>query len=167
MNASDLARFLAKIRIDPHTECWLWTSTTNHTGYGFMVIGSKRDGSRRMALAHRLSCEHFNGPIAKRAQVHHICKVRRCVNPAHLRAVTATEHLRIEPRPQTMERTHCKYGHPFAGTNLYIIPKTGRKVCRACKNRRERDRWDRTKRTTDRRWRTYKYPPDDDQSEVA
>lgn len=28
-------------------------------------------------------------------------------------------------------KTHCKYGHPRSGDNLYISPK-GQRACRAC-----------------------------------
>jgi hypothetical protein len=36
------------------------------------------------------------------------------------------------------EQTHCKYGHELSGENLYVIPKTGKRVCRACSSRRSR-----------------------------
>jgi DNA-directed RNA polymerase specialized sigma24 family protein len=30
------------------------------------------------------------------------------------------------------EQTHCKHGHELSGDNLYVIPKTGSRICRAC-----------------------------------
>lgn len=29
-------------------------------------------------------------------------------------------------------KTHCVHGHELAGDNLYIIPSTGQRQCRAC-----------------------------------
>lgn len=37
------------------------------------------------------------------------------------------------------ERTTCPQGHPYEGANLYMT-KGGSKVCRACKNAKERER---------------------------
>lgn len=31
-------------------------------------------------------------------------------------------------------KTHCKHGHPLSGDNLYIVPKTGHRQCRACRH---------------------------------
>lgn len=42
------------------------------------------------------------------------------------------------PRPPR-HKTHCKYGHPMTGDNLYVISTTGARQCRACRNRRERE----------------------------
>jgi plasmid maintenance system antidote protein VapI len=37
------------------------------------------------------------------------------------------------PNPHsTGEQTHCKRGHELSGDNLYVLPKTGSRVCRAC-----------------------------------
>jgi len=36
-----------------------------------------------------------------------------------------------EPDWRQIEKTHCKRGHAFSGSNLYLDPK-GRKACRAC-----------------------------------
>lgn len=34
------------------------------------------------------------------------------------------------------QQTHCKHGHPLSGDNLYMLPKQGTRVCRACQRRR-------------------------------
>src|SRR5690348_10059872 len=34
-------------------------------------------------------------------------------------------------------RTHCRYGHPFSGDNLYIWPNGKVRECRACNRRKE------------------------------
>ena len=35
-------------------------------------------------------------------------------------------------------RTHCKYGHEFSGTNLYVHPKSGKRHCKTCRGARQR-----------------------------
>jgi hypothetical protein len=48
-----------------------------------------------------------------------------------------------DPRPEArgprpwLRRTHCRYGHLLAGDNLYIQPD-GKRRCRACNRRRQR-----------------------------
>jgi hypothetical protein len=39
-------------------------------------------------------------------------------------------------RPAALEKTHCLRGHELAGNNLYVVPKTGARVCRACNRAR-------------------------------
>lgn len=65
--------------------CWLWTGGLRG-GYGFLV-------SPREQAAHRLSWIIHNGPIPVGLQVHHICGIRRCVNPDHLQLVTQRENM--------------------------------------------------------------------------
>jgi hypothetical protein len=64
--------------------CWIWQLARNSGGYG--VKWDRQE--RRLVLAHRWHFERLNGPISDGLQVDHLCKVRLCVNPAHLEAVT-------------------------------------------------------------------------------
>lgn len=75
-----VARFWAKVTKDcpiPYN-CWLWTACRDRRGYG-------RIDSR---YAHRLSYEMHVGPIPNGMVIDHLCRVRHCVNPAHLEAVS-------------------------------------------------------------------------------
>ena len=51
-----------------------------------------RKGS--MVYAHRLAYTEAKGPIPKGYTVDHLCRVRNCVNPEHLEAVTFLENVR-------------------------------------------------------------------------
>jgi hypothetical protein len=69
--------------------CWLWTGSTLKNGYG-NLMGT--DG--RNQYAHRVAHVLFIGPIPEGYEVDHLCRVRNCVKPAHLEAVTRQENLR-------------------------------------------------------------------------
>ena len=98
--------------------CWLWTGGTNN-GYG-------RRGNR---YAHRVVYEALVGPIPADMEIDHLCRVRRCVNPAHLEAVPHAENVRRGAA--TVGLLLCKRGHFMVPPNLYFSAK-GHRACRAC-----------------------------------
>ena len=79
------SRYAEKIR--PEGECWVWNAYCMKNGYG---LTSK---NRRTVLAHRLIYEILVGPIQEGLELDHLCRVRACVNPAHLEIVTKGENL--------------------------------------------------------------------------
>ena len=121
----DLKRFLAKV--DKTDECWLWTGYKQPNGYGTFRLGGK------MRYAHRVSYEHYVGPIPEGAETDHLCKVRHCVNPDHLDPVThkVNMHRGDTLAAKHAAKTHCPQGHEYAGDNLYVDTKGSRR-CRAC-----------------------------------
>lgn len=133
MKAPESGRFWAKVN---KTEtCWLWTGSRKPEGYGEFGIGG-----RRKTLAHRYSYELAKGPIPAGLVIDHLCRVRACVNPAHLEAVTQqTNILRgVGPPAQHAKLTHCLRGHPLEGENLRIS-KDGSRRCRTCARKHRLD----------------------------
>lgn len=121
-------RLKAKTVLDEQTGCWLWTGQIGRRGYG--QIGSGSDG--RTLLTHRVSYELNVGPIPEGLTLDHLCRVRHCINPAHLEPVTARENiLRGETlAAANIAKTHCPQGHPYSPENTYIYK--GSRSCRIC-----------------------------------
>lgn len=66
------------------TPCWVWQRTIGRKGYGTIWD----PGRQKLARAHRFFYERFIGPIPTGLQLDHLCRIRACVNPAHLEPVT-------------------------------------------------------------------------------
>ena len=71
--------------------CWLWTGARTANGYGTMSAGGRYGAT---LLAHRLAYEWYRGAIPDGLQIDHLCRVRHCVNPWHLEAVTQEVNLK-------------------------------------------------------------------------
>src|SRR5262245_43846462 len=87
---SPQARVLAFSVPEPNSGCWLWLGSLDRGGYG--RVSSKGWRGCRNRLAHRLAYEAFISPIPDELTLDHRCRVRSCVNPAHLRPVTRGEN---------------------------------------------------------------------------
>lgn len=127
----DIGKLMSKVAIDSNG-CWLWQGGKTYDGYARVHAGGK---TRRV---HRLMYQYHKGPIPEGLQLDHLCRVRHCVNPNHLEAVTARENLM---RGETIasgklklpgfSSTHCPHGHEYTPENTYIRPNGGR-YCRTC-----------------------------------
>ena len=93
MNAGTLKRFWDKVEPEPTTGCWLWSASIStgdsHTGGGYGRLWN----GERVVLAHRLSYEHFVGPVPEGLVLDHLCETRACVNPVHLEPVSRRENM--------------------------------------------------------------------------
>ncbi len=122
-----LERALAKVE-KQENGCWLYAGSLDKDGYGLMgVTGS---GTQRV---HRLAYAVLTGPIPDGMEIDHLCRVRNCMNPAHLEAVTRqVNSLRSESFAAINARkTHCIHGHEFTPENTYYRTPTHRQ-CRQC-----------------------------------
>lgn len=98
-----------RVRILCATPCIVWMGALNAKGYGCFGL----DGDTK--LAHRVAYEFENGPIPDGLTIDHLCRVKRCVNPAHLEAVTGRENTRRaveQDRPNDLGYHHVG-GHCF------------------------------------------------------
>ena len=103
-------------------DCWLWTGTIGERGYGKLTTGGRR------WMAHRWVYEQQRGPIPVGMVLDHLCRNRRCVNPAHLEPVTQSENERRKPLPGRAPRV-CARGHPLVGANR--VAGGGCRTCNA------------------------------------
>jgi hypothetical protein len=124
---SVMDRLLAKTEINPNG-CWEWQGQTNHLGYGVIWDGAK------MEKVHRITYRVLKSPIPKGKQLDHLCRVRHCVNPDHLEAVTRRENILRGDGPTAVNarKTHCVHGHEFTAENTYMRPE-GERECRICR----------------------------------
>lgn len=121
-------RFWSKCTAEPSSGCWPWTAGLMGGKPGTPVgeYGAIRINGRNV-LAHRMSWEAANGrSIPAGLTVDHLCKNKRCVNPAHLEVVTRCENTRRHHR----DRALCRRGHETADS---FVDKRGRRQCRECK----------------------------------
>ena len=131
-----LERFEEKYMPEPNSGCWLWLASTNGHGYGQLAASPSRPRG-----AHRIAYELFRGPIPPNMTLDHLCRVRSCVNPAHLEAVPLRVNL-IRGNGwsgRKARQTHCLRGHLLAAPNLNTT-KDGGRQCRTCTNLRARRR---------------------------
>jgi HNH endonuclease len=68
--------------------CWVWQRARTRTGYGQAFDG------RMMRPAHRVYYDREYGKVSEGLILDHLCRVRACVNPAHLEPVTHAENVR-------------------------------------------------------------------------
>jgi hypothetical protein len=121
--------FMKKVSVNSKG-CWIWTGYVNKTGYGcFHGHGNKT------IRAHKFGYEMKNGPVPMGLQLDHLCRVKKCVNPDHLEAVTAKINSNRAPvigfKINEM-KTECPKGHIYNKENTYIGANGWRK-CRTCR----------------------------------
>ena len=132
MRTSIESRLESKYIPEPNSGCWIWIGCIDKCGYGKMSVGKE-------SLAHRVSYRLYKGEIPDDLEIDHKCRVRCCVNPDHLEAVTHTENIARGEYAATHRnrvKKHCKRGHELTGDNLILkkYKNSIRRNCRLCHN---------------------------------
>lgn len=119
------AAFIAKTR---ETNCTVWIGSTNNKGYGLISVNGVAK------LAHRVAFEAEYGDIPEGMVIDHLCRVRNCVNPMHLEAVTSRENTRRGRAARTLQvGDTCINGHRLADTSEIYVRDSGATECRHCR----------------------------------
>ncbi len=127
LSERDLKNFWA--RVNRTDSCWLWTGVINHE-YGLFSLRGNR------YRAHRVSFTLAKGKIPSRLVIDHMCKVKNCVNPEHLRAVDLVTNVMENsdsPSAAFKARDKCENGHELTGRNLFIESKSNGATFRRCR----------------------------------
>ena len=113
---------------EPNSGCWLWLKGANTAGYGYIKVEGKQ---RR---AHIVCYEENVGPVPAGLVLDHKCRVKSCINPAHLEPVTDRENiLRGEGlAAKNAAKLTCLRGHDLIGENMFI-DSAGKRQCRICR----------------------------------
>lgn len=135
VNRTLLTRLFAKICVSTTTTyqdipCWEWTACLNRAGYG--NVGYQG----RTVSAYKLFFELFVHIVPKPLTLDHLCRNRKCVNPAHLEPVTNKENVLrgVSPMAINAAKTHCINGHPFDEANTYFRRNNKGRDCKMCRN---------------------------------
>jgi hypothetical protein len=111
-------------KVDKTDTCWLWTDRLDANGYARFWV------KPRTLFAHRFSFELHRGPIPAGMTIDHRCRVRHCVNPAHLEPETLEQNVRLA-RSANAAKTLCPEGHA-----LDYVNSNGSRECTVCRRGR-------------------------------
>lgn len=134
LTPQEAERFRSKYTEQP-SGCWTWNGPLDKDGYGTFFL------RRRSRKAHRVGWFSTRGEIPKGLVIDHLCGIRCCVNPSHLRLQTprqnSLENSR-SPAAVNAQKTHCKRGHAF---DRFYSGQRCCSQCEAAKARRLNAKW--------------------------
>lgn len=130
-DASLPIRFWSKVTVDTGSGCWLWTGAATSTGYGSTLWEGRAQST------HRVAYMVLTGKaIPDGLTLDHLCRAKRCVNPAHLEPVTSGEN--------TMRRWNSHEGLCAKGHRMTRGEGSERRYCPTCRAEKARPRTLRT-----------------------
>ena len=114
MNLDNLeTRLLRNSVVDQATGCWNWTGKQDRGGYGQLTVRVPGKPSPVNVYAHRAAVLVFQGKQLRAGlHVDHRCRNTACINPEHLRLVTAKTNL---TRRRVAKGLWCKRCGEFHG----------------------------------------------------
>lgn len=133
-SADPMQRFIRFVeKQDGH---WMWTGKQAGGDYAYGQFRSTTRASDAHVYAHRWIYEQVVGPIPGGYEVDHKCRIRLCVKPAHLEAVTQEENNRRK------RLDVCRSGrHDLTVVENARWDEQGRRRgCLVCYRERARDR---------------------------
>jgi hypothetical protein len=127
-----------KIIPEPFSGCWIWIGAWSGNGYGQISTHHGKEIPSTCTMAHKHVYKLLVGDIPLGLVLDHLCRLRCCVNPAHLEPVSSRVNtLRGDTIPsRNLAKTHCPQGHSYSGENLFVsVSKTQtNRLCRKCRN---------------------------------
>lgn len=114
-------------RVDKTEGCWNWTGCIASRGYGDYEVRGQR------FLAHRIAYTAIAGEIPSGLVIDHLCRNRRCVNPAHMEPVTNKENILrgVSPTSINARKVFCPQGH-LLSTETKCNGGHWQRFCRPC-----------------------------------
>jgi hypothetical protein len=138
-HSKTVIRFMEKVKVSK-TECWIWQGALDSGGYGRFMLDARRNGARKVELAHRVAWLLFKGKLPKWEAPdwigldHFKCDTPGCVNPDHLKLATVIANAKRGKRPYS-DKVKCVRGHNLPSRK----PGSRQRVCRECANQRNRE----------------------------
>lgn len=125
-------RIMARVERVTESGCWVFMGGLTTGGYSHIGV-RVAPRQRKQLQGHRVTYEHFRGPIPAGHELDHLCRVKCCVNPAHLQPVLHRENVLrgAGKAADNARKTHCPKGHLYSEHGF--IHHKRKRQCRACK----------------------------------
>ena len=99
------------------SSCWIWQKSCFPSGY------AQFKAQKKNWRAHRYAYELIKGKIPEGLTLDHLCRVKNCVNPDHLEAVSFEENNKRVPKDIICQRGHVRIpGTRRCGECSKVIP---------------------------------------------
>jgi hypothetical protein len=121
---------------EPNSGCWIWDGYIGLDGYGYVMAEGRRSpgGHRAPTQAHIVSARAHSKSLPAGHEWDHLCRVRACINPDHLEAVTHRENIRrgVSIVAGYMGAKVHRCGHVKGSEHTYYRPDGRGSFCGTC-----------------------------------
>lgn len=101
-------------RTDKTGECWIWMGAKSTNGYGYMSVGNK------VQPVHRLAYQAYVGEIPEGHDIDHVCFLRNCIRPDHLRTVTRKQNMEHLSGAYATSQSGVRGVHYWEARNTWV-----------------------------------------------